>query len=38
VLKAAHAQLIDLIRLDEPFELVEGGRTGGKSWYSVSLA
>jgi hypothetical protein len=37
VLQAAHAQLIDLIRLDEHFELVEGGRTGGKSWYYVSL-
>ena len=32
VLKAAHAQLIDLIRLDDRFELVEGGRIGGKAW------
>jgi hypothetical protein len=38
VLNAAHAQLIDLIRLDERFTLVEGGRTGGKPWYYVSLA
>ena len=38
VLKAAHAQLIDLIRLDERFELVEGGRTAGKAWYYVALA
>jgi hypothetical protein len=37
VLKAAHAQLIDLIRLDDRFELVEGGRTGGKAWYYVAL-
>jgi hypothetical protein len=37
VLKAARAQLIDLIRLDERFELVEGGRTGGKAWYYVAL-
>jgi hypothetical protein len=29
--------LIDLIRLDERFELVEGGRTGGKAWYYFSL-
>jgi hypothetical protein len=37
VLKAARAQLIDLIRLDpERFELVEG-RAGGKAWYYVSL-
>jgi hypothetical protein len=37
VLKAARAQLIDLIRLDDRFELVEGGRTGGKAWYYVAL-
>ena len=37
VLKAARAQLIDLIRLDDRFELVEGGRTGGKVWYYVAL-
>jgi hypothetical protein len=37
VLRAARAQLIDLIRLDEHFGLVEGGRTGGKAWYYVSL-
>ena len=37
VLKATRAQLIDLIRLDDRFELVEGGRTGGRPWYYVSL-
>jgi hypothetical protein len=37
VLKAARAQLIDLIRLDDRFELVEGRRTGGKAWYYVAL-
>jgi hypothetical protein len=37
VLKAARAQLVDLIRLDDRFELVEGGRTGGKVWYYVAL-
>jgi hypothetical protein len=37
VLKAARAQLIDLIRLDDRLELVEGGRTGGKAWYYVAL-
>ena len=37
VLKATRAQLIDLIRLDDRFELVEGGRTGGKAWYYVAL-
>jgi hypothetical protein len=37
VLKAARAQLIDLIRLDDRFELVEGGRTRGKAWYYVAL-
>jgi hypothetical protein len=37
VLKAARSQLIDLIRLDDRFELVEGGRTGGKAWYYDSL-
>jgi len=39
LLKAAHAKLIDLIRLaPERFELVEGQDGGGKPWYFVSLA
>jgi hypothetical protein len=37
VLKAARAQLIDLTRLDDRFDLVDGGRAGGKVWYYVSL-
>ena len=38
VLKAAHAQLIELVRLDDRFQLVEGGRAASKPWYYVALA
>jgi hypothetical protein len=36
VLKAVRAQLIDLVRLVDRFQSVEGGRTGGHTWYYVS--
>ena len=38
ILKKAQAQLIDLVRLDDRFELVEGGNARGKPWYYVSRA
>ena len=38
VLKAAHAQLIELVRMDDRFQLVAGGRAAGKPWYYVALA